>query len=57
MVGILLAALVNPVWIEGVRSLADFAIAGAAFFLLQWLRLPPLFVVAMVVGTCLLAAV
>lgn len=54
VVGVLLAALVNPVWMQGVRNVADFVIAGAAFGLLQWLRLPPLLVVAMVVGACLL---
>ena len=54
VVGVLLAALVNPVWMEGVRNVPDFVIAGSAFSLLQWLRVPPLPVVAMVVGICLL---
>ena len=34
VVGLLLAALVNPVWPHGIHSLADFAIAALAFIAL-----------------------
>jgi chromate transporter len=45
VVGVLLAALYNPVWTEGVRSAQDAATAVAAFGLLQWWKLPPWLVV------------
>jgi chromate transporter len=45
VVGVLLAALYNPVWTEGVRSAQDTAAAVAAFGLLQWWKLPPWLVV------------
>lgn len=41
VVGILLAALYNPVWIEGVRTLRDAGIALVALGLLQWCKIPP----------------
>ena len=45
VVGVLLAALYNPVWTEGVRSAPDAAIAVVAFGLLQWWTWPPWLVV------------
>lgn len=45
VVGILLAALYNPVWTEGVRSAPDAATAVVAFGLLQWWTWPPWLVV------------
>jgi len=45
VVGVLLAALYNPVWIEGVKSAHDAATAVAAFALLQWWKAPPWLVV------------
>jgi chromate transporter len=40
VVGVLLAALYNPVWTEGVRSAHDAATAVAVFGLLQWWKWP-----------------
>jgi chromate transporter len=45
VVGVLLAALYNPVWITGVNNARDVAIAVAAFALLQWWKIPPWLVV------------
>jgi chromate transporter len=45
VVGVLLAALYDPVWIEGVKSAPDAATALAAFGLLQWWKTPPWLVV------------
>ena len=45
VVGILLAALYNPVWTSAVRTPMDFAIAAAAFALLTLWRAPPWVVV------------
>ncbi|WP_406741118.1 chromate efflux transporter, partial [Bordetella pertussis] len=47
VVGILLAALYDPVWTGAVASRPDFAIAAGAFGLLAWGRLPPLAIVAL----------
>ncbi len=41
VVGLLLAALYNPVWISGIRAPGDFALALAAFTLLVFWKLPP----------------
>jgi chromate transporter len=46
VVGILGAALYNPVWSSAVAGPADFAIAAAGFVLLMVWRVPPLAVVA-----------
>jgi chromate transporter len=46
VVGILGAALYNPVWTSAVTGSRDFAIAAAGFVLLTMWRLPPLAVVA-----------
>ena len=45
VVGILLAALYDPVWTSAVHTRADFATALAAFALLVYARVPPLVVV------------
>ncbi len=45
VVGLLGAALYNPVWISAVKAPADFAVAAAAFVLLVAWRAPPLVVV------------
>lgn len=45
VVGVLLAALYNPVWTEGVSSAPDAAFAVVAFGLLQWWKVPPWLVV------------
>ncbi len=46
VVGLLLAALYDPIWTGAVRSPADLALAAAAFALLHWGRLSPLWIVA-----------
>lgn len=45
VVGLLLAALYNPVWTSGILSPADFALALAAFTLLVFWKVPPWLVV------------
>ena len=45
VVGLLLAALYDPVWTGGVRSAGDFVLALAAFALLVSWKLPPWLVV------------
>lgn len=45
VVGVLLAALYNPVWTEGVKSAPDAATALTAFGLLHWWKVPPWLVV------------
>jgi chromate transporter len=45
VVGILLAALYNPVWLTGVTDSRDVAAALIAFGLLQWWKAPPWLVV------------
>jgi chromate transporter len=45
VVGILLAALYDPIFISAVRGPADFALALAAFGLLAFWKVPPLWVV------------
>ena len=47
VVGLLLAALYNPVWISGVANAADFALASAAFLLLFMWSTPPWLVVVL----------
>lgn len=57
VVGLLLAALYNPVWTAGITSAADFALASAAFLLLFMWKPPPwLVVVLCAVGGGLIAA-
>lgn len=45
VVGVLLAALFNPIWIGAVHTSADFALALVAFLLLTMWALPPWLVV------------
>ena len=45
VVGILIAALYDPVWTAGIKSGADFALGAAAFLLLYLWKTPPWLVV------------
>lgn len=57
VVGILGAALYDPVWTSGIRSAIDVAIAVTAFVLLARWRAPPILVVALcVVASTAIAA-
>jgi chromate transporter len=47
VVGLLLAALYNPVWTAGITSGADFALGSAAFLLLFMWKTPPWLVVVL----------
>ncbi len=47
VVGVLTAALYDPVWTSGIQSRADFGLALAAFGLLVYARLSPVLVVAL----------
>jgi chromate transporter len=47
VVGILLAALYNPVWISGITSLGDLALGIAAFLMLTLWKVPPWLVVVL----------
>jgi chromate transporter len=55
VVGLLAAALYDPVWVSAVRDASDFAIALIAFTLLVAARWPPLAIVAWCVVTSLLS--
>jgi chromate transporter len=58
VVGILAAALYNPVWTSAVTGPRDFAIAAIGFVLLTVWRWPPLAVVAAItVGTAALYSI
>lgn len=58
VVGLLLAALYNPVWTAGITSGRDFVLAIAAFLLLFMWRTPPwLVVILSAAGGALLASV
>jgi chromate transporter len=52
VVGLLLAALYQPVWTAAIASASDFSIALAAFGLLAFWKLPPW----LMVGFCAAAA-
>jgi len=58
VVGLLLAALYDPVWTSGIRAPADFALAAAALLLLAFWKLPPWLVVIVtaVAGAAMTAA-
>lgn len=45
VVGLLLAAFYDPVWVSAIRSPADFGLAAAAFSLLVFWKVPPWLVV------------
>lgn len=47
VVGVLLAALYDPVWTSAIHSIADFALAAVAFVLLTVWKAPPWLVVAL----------
>jgi chromate transporter len=55
VVGILGAALYNPIWLSAVGSGRDVAIALAGFLLLERWRVPPLVLVIFCVGAALLS--
>ena len=58
VVGLLLAALYNPVWTAGILNAGDFALAAAAFLLLYMWRTPPWLVVLLcAMGGAVLAGV
>jgi chromate transporter len=50
VVGILLAALYNPVWTSAIFSSKDFALAAVGFLLLEYWKLPSWAVVLLTVG-------
>ena len=53
VVGVLAAALYDPVWVSGVHDGADAAVAGGGLLLLASGRVPPLAVVALCTGASL----
>ncbi len=56
VVGILLAALYNPIWTSSIRTPADFALAAVLFGMLQYWKCPPwLVVIAGALGGTLIA--
>lgn len=57
VVGVLGAALYNPVWVGSVASPFDFAVALVGFVLLTVWRAPPLLAVAFAAGAATIAAV
>lgn len=58
VVGLLLAALYNPVWTSAIHSPADFAVAVVAFLLLTMWAVPPWLVVILgALGTSGLASI
>jgi chromate transporter len=57
VVGLLLAALYNPVWTSGIAGAGDFALAAAAFLLLFMWKTPPwLVVIFCAIGGAVIAA-
>jgi len=56
VVGVLGAALYDPIWVSAVRGGADVAVALAGFLLLEVWRVPPLGIVVFCVCAALLAA-
>ena len=52
VVGVLLAALYNPVWLTGVSTARDVAIAILAFGMLQWWKIPPWLIVLLAAAAC-----
>src|SRR5271166_4391449 len=57
VVGLLAAALYNPVWTSAVHGLPDFAVAAAGFVLLVVWRAPALLVVALLAAAGLVLSV
>jgi chromate transporter len=56
VVGVLGAALYNPIWLSAVGNGRDVAIALVGFLLLERWRVPPLAIVVFCVGAALIAA-
>jgi chromate transporter len=56
VVGVLGAALYNPIWLSAVGNGRDVAIALVGFLLLERWRVPPLAIVVFCVGTALISA-
>ncbi len=56
VVGILLAALYNPVWTSAIFSSKDFALAAVGFLLIEIWKLPSWAVVLMTVGASLVVS-
>ena len=56
VVGILGAALYNPVWTSAVLSPRDFALALAGFLLLTIWKMPPWIVVVVLAGAGVLSS-
>jgi chromate transporter len=56
VVGVLGAALYNPIWLSAVSNGRDVAIALVGFLLLERWRVPPLAIVVFCVGTALISA-
>jgi chromate transporter len=56
VVGVLGAALYNPIWVSAVNCNRDVAIALAGFLLLERWRVPPLAIVVLCVGAALVSA-
>lgn len=52
VVGILLAALYHPVWINGILSSRDFALASVGFVLLEYWKIPSWLIVLLNIGFC-----
>jgi chromate transporter len=50
VVGLLLAALYDPLWTSAIAAPEDFALAAGAFALLAFWNAPPLLVVALAAG-------
>ena len=50
VVGLLAAALYNPVWVSAIQSVVDGVVALAAFLLLQRFKTPPILIAALCVG-------
>jgi chromate transporter len=50
VVGLLAAALYNPVWVSGVHSLVDITIVLGALVLLQRFKTPPIFIAALCIA-------
>ena len=58
VVGLLVAALYNPVWLAGIKSAADFGLALLAFILLYLWKAPPWAIVVLcALGGAVIAAV
>jgi chromate transporter len=57
VVGLLAAALYNPVWVSAVRSVVDVAIVLTAFVLLQRFKTPPIAIAALCIVASLAKSV